>query len=75
MGASTDTQFVHLAWRNTHWRWFDRLWSLHVLGYIDRDSPAHVGLRILGGLALLVSLTGVALLVSTWGRRRKEARA
>jgi len=60
-----------LAWRNQHWRWFDRLWSLHVLGWVSRDNPAHVGLRVLGGLALLVALSGVAILVTSLGRRRE----
>jgi uncharacterized iron-regulated membrane protein len=59
-----------LAWRNRHWRWFDRLWSLHVLGWVNRDNPAHVGLRVLGGLALLVALSGIALYLTSLGRRR-----
>jgi hypothetical protein len=46
------------------------LWSLHVLGWVNRDNPAHVGLRVLGGLALLVALSGIALYLTSLGRRR-----
>jgi hypothetical protein len=63
-----------VSWRNGTWRWFDRLWSLHVLGYINRDNPAHPALRVVGGLALLVSLTGVGLWISQLRRRRRLAR-
>lgn len=56
-----------LGWHNDHWRWFDRLWSLHVLGYVNRDNPAHVAMRILAALAALVAVSGALLLSS---RRR-----
>lgn len=56
-----------LAFRNSTWRWFDRLWTLHVLGYVNRDSPSHVPMRIVAALALLAVLSGGALLVA---RRR-----
>jgi hypothetical protein len=62
-----------VAWRNDVWRQFDRLWSLHVLGYINRDNPAHPALRVLGGLALVVSLTGVGLWAAHLVRRRRAA--
>jgi hypothetical protein len=57
-----------LAFRNSSWRWFDRLWSLHVLGYVNRDHPSHVAMRVLAALALLAVVSGAALLVAT--RRR-----
>jgi hypothetical protein len=59
-----------VAWRNDTWRWFDRLWSLHVLGWVSRDDPAHLPMRIVAALALTVAITGVALLVSTLRRRK-----
>lgn len=58
-----------LAFRNSSWRWFDRLWSLHVLGYINRDQPAHWAMRIAASLALLAVLSGAALFVATRRRR------
>jgi cobalt/nickel transport system permease protein len=63
------------AVRNRTWRWYDGLWSLHVLGWVKRDNPAHVPLRIFGGLALVVALSGVALLVAHWTRRLRRRRA
>jgi hypothetical protein len=59
--------------RNSTWRWFDRLWSLHVLGYVNRDNPAHWPLRVLGALALLVAITGIALWAMSLKRRRSPA--
>lgn len=51
-----------VGWRNNSWRHFDRLWSLHVLGYVSRDHPAHLAMRIVTGLALAIALTGLVLL-------------
>lgn len=58
-----------LARRNKKWRQFDLLWSLHVLGYISRSNPAHWPLRIVGGLALLVVLSGIGLGFTTLRRK------
>jgi len=64
-----------LAWRNADWRSFDRLWSLHVLGWAKRDNPAHPAMRVAGALAVTVSLSGVGLLLASLRRRRRvEAR-
>ena len=63
------------AWRNNAWRRFDALWSLHVFGFVDRDNPAHLPLRIAGGLALLVSLSGAWILAAHYARRRWRAEA
>ncbi len=61
-----------LSWRNDSWRSFDRLWSLHVFGFIDRRSPAHWPLRIAGGLAAIAALSGLALLLVSSRRRPKR---
>jgi uncharacterized iron-regulated membrane protein len=61
-----------IGWRNASWRRFDRLWSLHVLGYVSRDHPAHAAMRVVSALALAIALTGVALLL---GARRRRPRA
>lgn len=58
-----------LARRNKEWRKFDLLWSLHVLGYISRSNPAQWPLRIVGGLALLVVLSGIGLGFTTLRRK------
>jgi hypothetical protein len=61
-----------VAWRNGHWRWFDRLWSLHVIGWASRDNPAHWPMRLAGALAVLVVASGVVLLVRTLKPRRES---
>jgi hypothetical protein len=58
-----------VGWRNSSWRSFDRLWSLHVLGYVNRDHVSHPAMRVVSALALAIALSGLALLV---GRRRRK---
>jgi uncharacterized iron-regulated membrane protein len=59
-----------LSWRNRVWRAFDRLWSLHVMGWVSRDNPAHGPMRIAAALAFLAALSGAALWLATRRRRR-----
>ena len=58
-----------VAWRNSAWRRFDALWSLHVWGFVSRDNPAHLPLRIAGLFAVLASLTGAWILLRSYARR------
>lgn len=58
-------------WQNRSWRTFDALWSLHVLGYVSRTSPAHWPLRIVGFLAAIAATSGAALLIGRLRRRRR----
>jgi uncharacterized membrane protein YkoI len=62
------------AWENRSFRRFDWLWSAHVLGYIDRKSPANWPLRIAALVAVVVSGSGAFLLggrlAGLFGRRR-----
>jgi hypothetical protein len=58
-----------VGWRNDAWRSFDRLWSLHVMGFVSRDSPAHWPLRIAAFFASLAAASGVGLLLSSLARR------
>lgn len=60
-----------LARRNKKWRQFDFLWSLHVMGYIDRSNPANWALRITGGLAVIAALSGAGIVFTSV--RRKHA--
>jgi uncharacterized iron-regulated membrane protein len=57
------------SWRNDSWRRFDALWSLHVFGFVDRESPAHWPLRVAATLAVLAALSGAGLLVAMLARR------
>ena len=62
-----------VAWRNSAWRRFDALWSLHVWGFVSRDNPAHLPLRVAGALALLASLSGAWIVLAHLARRRRWA--
>ena len=62
-----------VAWRNNAWRRFDALWSLHVWGFVSRDNPAHLPLRIAGAFAFVASLTGAWILFAHYARRRRFA--
>ncbi|MDB4966502.1 MAG: PepSY protein [Myxococcales bacterium] len=61
-----------VAWRNRAWRRFDALWSLHVFGFVNRDNPAQLPLRIAGGLALLTAMSGAWLLLVHYARRTRR---
>ena len=56
-------------WHNASWRRFDLLWSIHVLGYLDRKSPANWPLRIVGFLAAVATFSGAALIVRRFRRK------
>jgi uncharacterized membrane protein YkoI len=63
--VSVDAHTGEIAsWRNRAYRRFDALWSAHVLGYLDRRSPANWPLRGVALLALLVALSGTSLLAA-----------
>ena len=62
------------SWRNDTWRRFDALWSLHVMGYSSRTSPAHWPLRLAGGVAVLAALSGAALLATLAFRSARRRR-
>lgn len=60
-----------LAWRNSAFRAFDALWSLHVLGYLDRKSPANWPLRLAAFFAVAAVTSGAALLGLRYTRRSR----
>jgi Na+-transporting NADH:ubiquinone oxidoreductase subunit F len=61
------------SFRNRTYRLFDTLWSLHVLGYVDRHSPANWPLRIVGFFAAVAACSGAALLFVRLRRKRRVA--
>jgi Na+-transporting NADH:ubiquinone oxidoreductase subunit F len=67
------------AWQNRSFRFFDALWSAHVLGYLDRTSPANWPLRAIAFLAFAAVASGTGLLfvrLRTWlASRRSPAHA
>ncbi len=50
-----------LARRNNTWRTFDFFWMLHIMDYKDRSNFNHPLLLIASILAVLTSITGIAL--------------
>ncbi|MHC4910223.1 MAG: PepSY domain-containing protein [Planctomycetota bacterium] len=65
---------VH-ARRNRSWRVFDFLWMLHIMDYKDRDDFNHPLLTSFSVLAVVTSLTGMALWGWRMAPRRRSASA
>ncbi|MFL2503331.1 MAG: hypothetical protein ACJ0Q1_10560 [Luminiphilus sp.] len=55
--------------RHDAWRWWDFLWSLHIMSYEDRDTIGTWLLRIFSLLALATAVLGVWLFLHTRARR------
>ncbi len=49
------------AIRNDAWRWWDLLWSLHIMDYDDRDTIGTLLLKIFSVLALVTASAGITL--------------
>ena len=62
-----------LARRNVYKTAFDLCWNVHMFGYIDRDVTGNVALIVMGGVSLLVAVSG-SLLYVPYLRRRRAAR-
>ncbi|MBY6019411.1 hypothetical protein [Ferrimonas balearica] len=56
--------------RHRYWRWFDRLWYLHILDYDDGEDLNNLLLRTAAWLALAGTLSGALLL---WFRLRRRS--
>ncbi len=61
--------------RHELWRIFDFFWMLHVMGYEDRDNVNNGFLRVLTWGALLLVLSGAWMLLYSFHRKKKAARA
>ena len=55
--------------RHDAWRWWDFLWSLHIMSYEDRDTIGTWLLRIFSLLALATAVLGLWLFLHTRVRR------
>ena len=55
--------------RHDAWRWWDFLWSLHIMSYEDRDTIGTWLLRVFSLLALATAVLGVWLFLHTRARR------
>lgn len=54
-----------VAVRHDAWRWWDFLWSLHIMSYDDRDTIGTWLLKIFSVLAVATAVLGLWLFVST----------
>lgn len=63
------------AVRTDAWRWFDFLWSLHIMDYETRDNFNHLLIQFLSVLGLLTVLSGLALFATTEIKKRTRIRA
>lgn len=52
-----------MARRSGLWRTYDFLWSLHIMDYSERENFNHWPLILVSALALILTLTGIGLLV------------
>ena len=58
--------------RHAAWRWWDFLWSLHIMSYEDRDTIGTWLLRIFSLLALATAVLGLWLYLHTRVRRTSQ---
>ncbi len=63
--------------RHRFWRWFDLLWSLHIMDYVEREDVNNPLLRVATPLALLTASLGAWLAFFSFGflQRGRRARA
>jgi uncharacterized iron-regulated membrane protein len=63
--------------RHRFWRWFDFLWSLHIMDYVEREDVNNPLLRVAAPLAFVTAAFGGWLAFHSFGflrRRRRAAR-
>lgn len=63
--------------RHRFWRWFDLLWSLHIMDYVEREDVNNPLLRVVTPLALLTASFGAWLAFFSFAflQRGRGARA
>lgn len=59
-----------LARRHRFWRWFDLLWSLHIMDYRERENVNNGLLRVAAALGLVTALSGLWLAVYAFRWKR-----
>ena len=53
------------AVRTEAWRWFDYLWSLHIMDYEEREDFNHLLIQVLATMGLITVISGLALFFMT----------
>lgn len=61
--------------RHELWRVFDFVWMLHIMDYDTREDVNNPLLRVFTWAAALMALSGAALLLFSFSRRRRKAAA
>jgi hypothetical protein len=56
--------------RHRLWRWFDFLWTLHIMDYVEREDMNNGLLRVSTVLGVVTTLSGVWLLFFSFRRAR-----
>ena len=62
------------ARRNDLWRWYDFLWSLHIMDWRERESFHHPLLIIAAALAAIAVASGTTLWIVRLARRLRRSR-
>ena len=60
------------AVRTDAWRWFDFLWSLHIMDYEEREDFNHLLIQVLAVMGLATVLSGLTLFALTTRLSRKH---
>lgn len=60
------------AIRSDTWRWWDFLWSLHIMDYTERDTIGTLLLKAFSVLSLLTSIAGILLFFTSAKPRAKR---
>jgi hypothetical protein len=62
--------------RHRFWRWFDLLWSLHIMDYVERSDVNNTLLRVTTGTAAVFAASGLWLVAYSfrWRRTRRGAK-
>lgn len=62
--------------RHRFWRWFDFLWSLHIMDYRDRSDVNNALLRAVAAGAVVLAASGIWLIAYSfrWGRAGRRGR-
>jgi uncharacterized iron-regulated membrane protein len=59
--------------RSDLWRWFDFFWMLHIMDYETRDNINNKVLRVAAGFGVIMSFTGLMLVLYRFSARRKAS--
>jgi len=59
--------------RHMFWRWFDFFWMLHIMDYEAREDVNNGLLRVITGVTLVLTATGLWLVYFVFRRRSRAS--